>query len=174
MVSTPGEAAEFAAQARGFGLATVGAMVEVPAAALRAAQLLRCCDFVSIGTNDLAQYAFAADRTESALADLLDLWQPALLDLVATVATAGLDTGRPVGVCGEAAADPLLALVLAGLGVTSLSMAPGCLPAVRLALAAHTLDRCRELAAAAREAEDPASARAAVRRLADPDVLSLQ
>ena len=172
MVSTPAEAAEFTAQARGFGLPTVGAMVEVPAAALRTAQLLRSCDFVSIGTNDLAQYAFAADRTESALADLLDVWQPALLDLVAAVAEGGRGMDRPVGVCGEAAGDPLLALVLAGLGVTSLSMAPACLPPVRRALTAHTLDQCREMAKVAREADDAASARAGVRRLADPDVLA--
>jgi phosphotransferase system enzyme I (PtsI) len=172
MVSTPAEAAEFTAQARGFGLPTVGAMVEVPAAALRTAQLLRSCDFVSIGTNDLAQYAFAADRTESALADLLDVWQPALLDLVAAVAEGGRGMDRPVGVCGEAAGDPLLALVLTGLGVTSLSMAPACLPPVRRALTAHTLDQCREMAKAAREAEDASSARAGVRRLADPDVLA--
>jgi phosphotransferase system enzyme I (PtsI) len=173
MVSTPSEAAEFAEQARAFGLPRVGAMVEVPAAALRAAHLLRSCDFVSIGTNDLAQYAFAADRTESALADLLDVWQPALLDLVAAVADAGREAERPVGVCGEAAADPLLALVLVGLGVTSLSMAPGCLPAVRRALAAHTLDHCRDMAQAARGAEDAASARSEVRRLVDPELLAL-
>jgi phosphoenolpyruvate-protein phosphotransferase (PTS system enzyme I) len=173
MVSTPSEAAEFAEQARAFGLSTVGAMVEVPAAALRAAQLLRCCDFVSIGTNDLAQYAFAADRTESALADLLDIWQPALLDLVAAVAEGGRRTDRPVGVCGEAAGDPLLALVLVGLGVTSLSMAPACLPPVRRALSAHTVDQCREMAKTAREAHDAASARAGVRRLVDPELLAL-
>ena len=59
-----------------------GAMVEVPAAALRAERLLRSCDFVSIGTNDLAQYTMAADRMEAALADLLDTWQPALLALL--------------------------------------------------------------------------------------------
>ncbi len=173
MVSTPAEAAEFAAQARGLGLPTVGAMVEVPAAALRAAQLLERCDFVSIGTNDLAQYAFAADRTESALADLLDIWQPALLDLVAAVAEGGRRTDRPVGVCGEAAGDPLLALVLVGLGLTSLSMAPACLPPVRHALSTHTLDRCRDMAKAAREADDAASARDSVRRLASPELLAL-
>lgn len=173
MVSTPAEAAEFAAQARGFGLPTVGAMVEVPAAALRATQLLERCDFVSIGTNDLAQYAFAADRTESALADLLDIWQPALLDLVASVADGGRRTGRPVGVCGEAAGDPLLALVLVGLGLTSLSMAPACLPSVRHALSAHTLDECRDMAKAVREADDAASARESVRRLASPELLAL-
>lgn len=173
MVSTPAEAAEFAGQARAYGLPTVGAMVEVPAAALRAARLLECCDFVSIGTNDLAQYAFAADRTTSALADLLDVWQPALLDLVAAVADGGRRTGRPVGVCGEAAGDPLLALVLVGTGLRSLSMAPACLPAVRHALSTHTLDECVDMAKAAREADDAASAREVVRRLASPEVLAL-
>jgi phosphotransferase system enzyme I (PtsI) len=173
MVSTPVEAAQFVEQARGFGLPTVGAMVEVPAAALRADRLLRSCDFVSIGTNDLAQYTLAADRMEAALADLLDIWQPALLDLVAAVAEGGQETGRPVGVCGEAASDPLLALVLVGLGVTSLSMAPSSLPSVRRALAAHTLEQCREMAQAVRDADDAPSARAAVRSRVDPDLLAL-
>ena len=173
MVSTPAEAAEFVARARAVGLSTVGAMVEVPAAALRAAQLLERCDFVSIGTNDLAQYAFAADRTTSALADLLDAWQPALLDLVAAVADAGRRTGRPVGICGEAAGDPLLALVLVGLGLRSLSMAPAFLPAVRHALGAHTIDECRDMAKVAREADDAASARENVRRLVSPELLAV-
>jgi phosphotransferase system enzyme I (PtsI) len=173
MVSTPLEAAEFVEQARGVGLRTVGAMVEVPAAALRAERLLRSCDFVSIGTNDLAQYTMAADRMEAALADLLDTWQPALLDLVAAVAEGGRRSGRPVGVCGEAASDPLLALVLVGLGVTSLSMAASSLPSVRRALAAHTLEQCQEMAGAVRDADDAASARTAVRRLVDPDLLAL-
>jgi phosphotransferase system enzyme I (PtsI) len=173
MVSTPLEAADFVEQARSHGLTTVGAMVEVPAAALRADRLLRSCDFVSIGTNDLAQYTMAADRMEAALADLLDTWQPALLDLVAAVAEAGHRTGRPVGVCGEAASDPLLALVLVGLGVTSLSMAPSSLPSVRRALAAHTLEQCREMAQAVRDADDAPSARAAVRSRVDPDLLAL-
>src|SRR3954464_13829131 len=173
MVSTSVEAAEFVDQARAFGLATVGAMIEVPAAALRTERLLRHCDFVSIGTNDLAQYTLAADRMEAALADLLDIWQPALIDLVAAVAEGGSRAGRPVGVCGEAASDPLLALVLVGLGVTSLSMAPSSLPSVRRALAAHTLDQCREMAAVVRDADDAVSARAAVRSRVDPDLMAL-
>jgi phosphoenolpyruvate-protein phosphotransferase (PTS system enzyme I) len=173
MVSTSAEAAEFVEQARAFGLATVGAMIEVPAAALRTERLLRHCDFVSIGTNDLAQYTLAADRMEAALADLLDIWQPALIDLVAAVAEGGSRAGRPVGVCGEAASDPLLALVLVGLGVTSLSMAPSSLPSVRRVLAAHTLDQCREMAAVVRDADDAVSARAAVRSRVDPDLLAL-
>jgi phosphotransferase system enzyme I (PtsI) len=170
MVSTPAEAAQFVEQARGFGLQTVGAMVEVPAAALRADRLLRSCDFVSIGTNDLAQYTLAADRMEAALADLRDTRQPALLDLVSVVAEGGRTTGRPVGVCGEAASDPLLALVLVGLGVTSLSMAPSSLPSV---LAAHTLEQCQEMARSVREADDAPAARAAVRSRVDPNLLAL-
>ncbi|MGW0809266.1 phosphoenolpyruvate--protein phosphotransferase [Nonomuraea sp. NPDC002799] len=146
MVTTVAEAAAFAGRARAKGLAKVGVMIEVPAAALRAGRLLREVDFLSIGTNDLAQYTFAADRQHSALADLLDPRQPALLELIAICAEAGRAAGKPVGVCGEAAGDPLLAPLLAGLGVTSLSMAPVCVPAVREALAELTLEECRERA----------------------------
>ncbi|WP_237105531.1 putative PEP-binding protein [Nonomuraea sp. MG754425] len=94
----------------------------------------------------MAQYTFAADRQHSALADLLDPRRPALLELIARCARAGLEAGKPVGVCGEAAGDPLLAPLLVGLGVTSLSMAPVCVPAVREALAGLTLAECRERA----------------------------
>ncbi|MCU7822032.1 phosphoenolpyruvate--protein phosphotransferase [Kitasatospora sp. DSM 101779] len=163
MVSLPAEAAAFAERVRAHGLAHAGAMVEVPAAALRAGRLAEVCDFLSIGTNDLAQYAFAADRTLGALADLLDPWQPALLDLVAATAEGAADHAVPVGVCGEAAADPDLALVLVGLGVTGLSTAPACLPEVRAALAAHTLADCRRLAGLARSAPDAATAQERVR-----------
>ncbi|MER6611915.1 phosphoenolpyruvate--protein phosphotransferase [Streptomyces xantholiticus] len=166
MVSVPGEAAAFAERAKAHGLRTAGAMVEVPAAALRAGDVAQQCDFLSIGTNDLAQYAFAADRTLGSLAEFLDPWQPALLELVRTAAEAGAGQGRPVGVCGEAAADPLLALVLVGLGVTSLSAAPGCLGDVRASLASHGLDDCRRLAGLALAAPDAAAAREAVRNAA--------
>ncbi|SCG47859.1 phosphoenolpyruvate--protein phosphotransferase [Micromonospora echinaurantiaca] len=154
MVATVAEAAGFAAVCRDVGLPTAGAMVEVPAAALRARALLGVVDFLSIGTNDLSQYTFAADRQCGQLADLLDPGQPALLELVAACAAAGQAAGKPVGVCGEAAADPRLAPVLVGLGVTSLSMAPRAVPEVREALAAHTLADCRRLAAEALAAGD--------------------
>jgi phosphoenolpyruvate-protein phosphotransferase (PTS system enzyme I) len=163
MVSTPAEAAAFAEQVHGHGLGTAGVMVEVPAAAVRARHVAAACDFLSIGTNDLSQYTYAADRMAGELADLLDAWQPALLELVRLTAEAGSALGKPVGVCGEAASDPLLALVFIGLGVTSLSMAPVSVPAVRAAVAAHTLAECRGLAGLALEAEDGRAARTAVR-----------
>lgn len=146
MVTTLAEATGFARRARAKGIEQVGAMVEVPAAALRARRLLLELDFLSIGTNDLAQYTFAADRQHSVLADLLDPRQPALLELIALCAQAGQEAAKPVGVCGEAAGDPLMAPLLVGLGVTSLSMAPVCVPAVREALAGLTLNECRERA----------------------------
>lgn len=119
MVATRAEAAGFAAQVHAVGLPVAGAMVEVPAAALQAHRLLEAVDFLSIGTNDLGHYTFAADRQCGDLAHLLDPWQPALLQLIASCAAAGRDRGKPVSVCGEAAGDPLLAPVLVGLGVTS-------------------------------------------------------
>jgi phosphotransferase system enzyme I (PtsI) len=142
---------------------TTGVMVEVPAAALRAADLLRVVDFVSVGSNDLAQYTFATDRADGELSDLLDPWQPAFLDLIATVLRAGSVAGRPVMVCGEAPSDPLLALVLVGLGAAGLSMTPRALADVRMTLARHTFDECVELAAAAVYADGPSEARARVR-----------
>ncbi|SCK08433.1 phosphoenolpyruvate--protein phosphotransferase [Streptomyces sp. WMMB 322] len=162
MVSVPREAAEFAERVRAHGLRSAGAMVEVPAAALRADGLARVCDFLSVGTNDLAQYAFAADRTLGGLAEFLDPWQPALLDLIRMAAEAGARQDRPVGVCGEAAADPALAVVLVGLGVTSLSAAPSCLSGVRTALAERTLEDCRHLAGIALAAPDATTARTKV------------
>jgi len=161
MVSTAAEAADFAARVRGCGLPVAGAMVEVPAAALCAQDLLGSLDFLSIGTNDLSQYTLAADRMCGELSDLLDPWQPALLRLIAACGQAARAAGKPVGVCGEAAADPALAPVLAGLGITSLSMSARSLGPVRAALARHSLAGCEALAARALAARDPAGARAA-------------
>ena len=146
MVATAAETKWFTDLAHEHGLPVAGAMIEIPAAALRAADLLAHADFLSIGTNDLAQYTLAADRMAGELADLLDPWQPALLDLIRMTAEAGLAAGKAVGVCGEAAASPALAPVLVGLGVTSLSMSASAVADVRDALAAVTLAECRELA----------------------------
>lgn len=160
MVATVAEASYFAAKVRARGL-TPGVMVEVPAAALHAGRLLGVVDFLSIGTNDLTQYTMAADRLSADLAALTDPWQPALLQLVAITAKAGVDAGKPVGVCGEAAADPLLACVLVGMGITSLSCAAAAVRGVGAKLGAVTHEQCVAAAAAVLECDDPASARAA-------------
>ena len=174
MVATAAEAGWFCAQARRQPIERAGVMIEVPAAALRAGAVLMEADFASIGTNDLSQYTFAADRLVGELASFQDPWQPALLELVARVGEAGRATGKPVGVCGEAAGDPLLALVLVGLGVSSLSMVPGSLPDVRLLLARHSLDDCRYLAGLALAAPDAETARNRARGAAsDIDELGL-
>jgi phosphoenolpyruvate-protein phosphotransferase (PTS system enzyme I) len=159
MVATAAEAATFAGQVRDRGL-TPGVMIEVPSAALLAHRILEHVDFLSIGTNDLSQYTMAADRLSGELAGLTDSWQPAVLHLIAITAASGIEVGKPVGVCGEAAADPLLACVLCGLGVTSLSMATSALGQVGASLAAATRDQCRAAADAAVAADDPAQARA--------------
>ena len=140
-----------------------GVMVEVPSTALLAHRFLEVVDFLSIGTNDLTQYTMAADRMATDLAHLTDSWQPAVLQLIAITAEAGKQAGKPVGVCGEAAADPLLAGVLVGLGITSLSMAPAAVRAVGARLASATMDDLEEAAEAALAASDPMAARDAVR-----------
>ncbi|MCH9728427.1 MAG: phosphoenolpyruvate--protein phosphotransferase [Actinomycetia bacterium] len=162
MIATAEEAERFGGQARSYGL-TPGVMIEVPAAALLAQRILDHVDFLSIGTNDLAQYTMAADRRSADLAILSDPWQPAVLALVAMTAFAGAAVGKPVGVCGEAAADPLLACVLTGLGVTSLSAAPAAVPRVGATLAKVTLQQCREAADSVLVTAGTAEARAAAR-----------
>ena len=162
MVATVAEAADFAARVRERGL-KAGVMVEVPSAALLADRMLEVVDFLSIGTNDLTQYTMAADRLASDLAHLTDPWQPAVLQLIATTAVAGQQAGKSVGVCGEAAADPLLAVALVGMGVTSLSMAAAAVRPVGAQLSAVSSETCREAAAAALAAADPMAGREAVR-----------
>jgi phosphotransferase system enzyme I (PtsI) len=161
MVATVAEAREFADSVRNRGL-KAGVMVEVPSAALLAPRMLEVVDFLSIGTNDLTQYTMAADRMATDLAHLTDPWQPAVLQLIAITAEAGRHAGKPVGVCGEAAADPLLACALVGMGVTSLSMAAAAVRPVGARLAATTSEQCEDVAEAALGAEDPAAGRAAV------------
>ena len=146
MISTSAEAADFAANAREFGIRHVGVMIETPAAALMGDKVLAEVDFGSLGTNDLTQYVMAADRLDARLANLTDSWHPAVLRAIQLAANSATSLARPLGVCGEAAADPQLAAVLVGLGVTSLSMAPVALAEVRGFLA--TIDRAACLGAA--------------------------
>jgi phosphotransferase system enzyme I (PtsI) len=140
-------------------------MVEVPAAALLADRILTVTDFASIGTNDLTQYTMAADRMLGTVSDFQDPWHPAVLRLVGEIGAAGTSLGKPVGVCGEAAADPKLAVVLVGLGVTSLSMSAPAIAEVRDELARWTPQGTRDAAHLALDAEDAAGARTAVEAL---------
>ena len=167
MITTLEEVRSFAQVAHSVDLPIIGVMIETPAAALQAEQILAEVDFVSIGTNDLAQYTFAADRQSAPLASLNNPWQPALLRMIEMVTRAATVSGKPVGVCGEAAADPLLALVVTGLGISSLSMAPRALAGVGHSLAAVTFEQCRRAARAACESDSPTSAREAARAVLD-------
>ncbi|MES1211912.1 MAG: putative PEP-binding protein, partial [Leifsonia sp.] len=161
MVADAAETRYFVDAAKNAGLTTAGVMAEIPSLALVADQVVRRADFVSIGTNDLTQYALAADRTLGATATYQDPWHPAVLRLVKLLGDAGAAAGTPVGICGEAAADPRLAVVLVGLGATTLSMAPAALAEVRAELAGATLEQARAKAAAALAADSAESARAA-------------
>ena len=138
----------------------LGIMVEVPAAALAAARLAAHVDFFSLGTNDLTQYTMAAERGDARLASLLAGPQPAVLRLVAATVAGAAMHGRWVGVCGELAGDPAAAVLLAGLGVTELSMAAALVPEVKVALREVSLSDARAAAEAALDTDDADAARA--------------
>jgi len=131
MVADEWEAEYFTKLGKSFGLKFVGSMAEVPSIAVMADKVSQVTDFVSIGTNDLTQYTLAADRTLGSVSNYQTAWHPAVLRVIKMICEAGNKNGMPVGVCGEAAADPDLAVVLAGLGVNSLSMTPVALDYVR-------------------------------------------
>jgi phosphotransferase system enzyme I (PtsI) len=161
MVADSDEADFFVKLGKELGLRTVGAMAEIPSLALVADQVAEVSDFVSIGTNDLTQYTLAADRMLGSVASYQDPWHPAVLRLIKMLGDAGIAAGKPVGVCGEAAADPLLAVVLVGLGATTLSMTPAALADVRAELATVTIEDARAKAAAALSGRTAAESRAA-------------
>ncbi len=163
MVSDAAESAWFVEFGKSLGLRTVGVMAEVPSLAVVADQVAEVTDFVSIGTNDLTQYTLAADRMLGSVASYQDPWHPAVLRLVKLLGDAGAAAGKPVGVCGEAAADPQLAVVLVGLGVTTLSMTPAALADVRAELLGVTLEQARARALAALSATTAAEARLATK-----------
>jgi phosphoenolpyruvate-protein phosphotransferase (PTS system enzyme I) len=146
MVADEHEAEYFVTLGKARGLKQVGVMAEVPSIALMAQEVAQISDFVSIGTNDLTQYTLAADRTLASVGSYQTAWHPAVLRAIKLIADAGNTHGMPVGVCGEAAADPDLALALVGLGVNSLSMTPLALDDVRANLAGHTMQEAQDLA----------------------------
>ncbi len=127
----------------------VGVMIEVPSAALTANLLADHADFFSIGTNDLTQYTMVADRINEQVVHLYQPAHPAVLSLMNTAIRAAVNNSMPVGVCGEMAADPALALLLVGMGADSLSMAPSSLPVVKDALRKTPLSVAQALASEA-------------------------
>lgn len=153
MVADEHETEYFVKLGKSKGLKRMGVMAEVPSIALMADKVAKVADFVSIGTNDLTQYTLAADRTLGSVATYQTAWHPAVLRAIKLIADAGQSNHMPVGVCGEAAADPDLAVVLAGIGVTSLSMTPAALDDVRVELTRHTREEARNLAARALDGE---------------------
>ena len=159
MVSDAEETTWFVDYGKKLGLKTVGVMAEVPSLAVVADHVAEVSDFVSIGTNDLTQYTLAADRMLGSVASYQDPWHPAVLRLVKMLGDAGAAAGKPVGVCGEAAADPKLAVVLVGLGCTTLSMTPAALADVRAELRTVTLKEAQARAARALAATTAAGAR---------------
>ncbi len=116
---------------RAYADVRVGAMIEIPAAALVLPVFLKYFDFVSIGTNDLIQYTLAIDRSDEAVAHLYDPWHPAVLQLIATTIRQAIAAGRDVSVCGEMAGDPVFTELLLAMGLRSFSMHPTQLATVK-------------------------------------------
>ncbi|MFO0957826.1 MAG: phosphoenolpyruvate--protein phosphotransferase [Isosphaeraceae bacterium] len=139
-------AAELAAEGIPFREVPLGAMIEVPAAALMADHLAREVDFFSIGTNDLVQYTLAVDRTNETVADLYSPADPSVLRLIARVMDAARHEGKPVNVCGSMGGEPLFTALLIGMGLRELSMPPHQILEVKRVVRALHLDQAQALA----------------------------
>ena len=142
----------------------IGVMVEMPSAVMVADQLAREVSFLSIGTNDLIQYALAIDRVNEHVAYLYHPLHPAILRMVDRVVKAGHAAGIRVGMCGEMASDPLFSAVLLGLGLDELSMNAAAIPAVKAILRGARLDECQKLATAALDLPTAAEVEALVEK----------
>ena len=161
MIATVQEAKQFADLARSLGGYKVGIMVETPSIAALIDQLAGIVDFVSVGTNDLSQYLFAADRMNANLGALSNHWQPGLIRTLARIADGATKGGFSVGVCGESASDPAFAVVLAGLGINSVSVSVSQVGAVRASLSALDIAKAKEVANKVLVATSPEEAKAA-------------
>jgi len=124
----------------------LGIMVEVPAAVQIIEYLIQEVDYVSIGTNDLIQYTLAADRNNARVRQYYDPFHPAILHSIKRVADAAIKAGKKASVCGEMAADPLSALLLAGMGIREFSLSAPSIPIIKQTLRSHSIEECRKLA----------------------------
>ncbi len=128
------------------GLLRLGVMIEVPSAAMMAERMARLVDYLSLGTNDLAQYTLAADRSNSAVAGLVSALDPTVLRLIAMTCQAGYVAETPVAICGEIASDPAATPLLLGLGIQELSVIPPAIPLIKQAVRRCDLTQCRQIA----------------------------
>ncbi|MBX3311671.1 MAG: phosphoenolpyruvate--protein phosphotransferase [Microbacteriaceae bacterium] len=165
MISDLAESIEFVKVAKEIGHTQVGIMAEVPSLALIADKIAPHVDFFSIGTNDLTQYTFAADRLLGSVANFQDAWHPAVLKLIKSLGDAGGANSISVGVCGEAASDPIMAVVLVGLGCFSLSMSANAIADVRSELKKYDLETAKKAATAALDADSAVTARDAAMKV---------
>jgi phosphotransferase system enzyme I (PtsI) len=122
-------------------------MIEMPSAALTADHLARACDFLSVGTNDLIQFTFAADRENDEVAHLYQPLHPAILRTLKSLADVARAADVPISICGDMAGDPFLTLVLIGLGYRELSMDPDRIPLVKGVVRGSSLAEAEKLAA---------------------------
>ena len=150
--------AELDSRGIAYGPVQVGAMIEIPAAALAVRTFLRYFDFLSIGTNDLIQYTLAIDRADESVAHLYDPCHPAVLGLVADTIAECRRQGKPVSVCGEMAGDTQFTRLLLGLGLRSFSMHPAQILAVKQEVLRADTSRLASWAEEVLRSEDPAQA----------------
>jgi len=143
---------------RAYGPVEIGAMIEIPAAAISIDRFLPHFDFVSLGTNDLIQYTLAIDRADESVAHLYDPWHPAVLHLIAKTISHARAAGRAVSVCGEMAGDPAFTELLLGLGLRSFSMHPAQVASIKQRVLRADIGRLEPRAAAVLASDDPAQA----------------
>jgi len=148
--------AQLDGQGVAYGPLKVGAMIEIPAAALTVPMFLSYFDFLSIGTNDLIQYTLAIDRADEQVADLYDPLHPAILHLVANTIAQGLAQGKAISVCGEMAGDPSLTRLLLGMGLRSFSMHPTQILAVKQVVLRSDTTRLKPWAERVLASDNPA------------------
>jgi phosphotransferase system enzyme I (PtsI) len=141
-----------------FGQCELGAMIEVPAAALTMPMFLRYFDYVSIGTNDLIQYTLAIDRADEAVAHLYDPWHPAVLHLLHTTIAQARAAGKGVSVCGEMAGDPAFTELLLAMGLRSFSMHPSQIASVKQRVLRADTRRLAQLLDQVMTCDDPEAA----------------
>jgi phosphotransferase system enzyme I (PtsI) len=141
-----------------FGKVEVGAMIEVPAAAMLIDRFLKQFDFVSVGTNDLIQYTLAIDRADEAVAHLYDPWHPAVLQLLQQTITSAATRGRGVSVCGEMAGDSTFTELLLAMGLRSFSMHPARISTIKQRVLRADTRLLRSQVAGVLESDDPEQA----------------